>query len=153
MSQVSFASWFSLPSYSEQRKFESTTLPLPLFNSFPPRPHSVGQSADCLTPFGYLPCASGQGNIIALTRGRSPSINENTYILEDRPRGPCILVSLTSSMSSLDHLRGVLSASRDGLVSHARLQPHHRTIEIHTGDWSIHYLVEYHGFHLTLAHW
>ena len=59
MSQVSFAAWSSMPSYSEQRKFDSPTLPLPLFNFFPPppSPHSVGQSTDCLTPFGYLPRA------------------------------------------------------------------------------------------------
>ena len=59
ISQVSFAAWSALLSYSEQRKFESTTLPLPLFNSFPPPPQSVGQSADGLTPFGYLSHASG----------------------------------------------------------------------------------------------
>ena len=82
MSQVSFVAWSALPSYSEQRKFESTTLPLPLFNYFPPPspPHLVGQSVDCLTPFGYLPRALGQGNIIALTRGRSPCVDDNTYI-------------------------------------------------------------------------
>ena len=80
-------------------------------------PDSVGQSLDCLTSFGYVPLASSQGNIIALTSGRSLSIDDNTCIIEDRPRGPCILVSLTSLMSSLDHLRGVLSASRDGCFS------------------------------------
>ena len=68
------------------------------------------------------------------------------------PRGPCILVLLTSLMSSLDHLRGVLSASRDGCFSCARLQLHHHTIEIRTGYWSVQYLVEYPGCHLTLAH-
>ena len=115
-------------------------------------PHSVGQSADCLTSFGYLPCTSGQGNTIALTRGRSPSIDDNTHIPEDRPRGPCILVSLTSFMSSLDHSRGVLNASWDGCFSCARLQLHHRTVEIRTGYMSIQYLVKDPGCHLTLAH-
>ena len=115
-------------------------------------PHSVGQSADCLTSFGYLPRASGQGNTITLTKGRSPSVDENTHIPEDRPRDPCILVSLTSLMVSLDHLRGVLSASRDGCCSHARLQLHHRTVEIRTGYWSMQYLVEDPGCHLSLAH-
>ena len=91
----------------------STPVPPPLL------PHSVGQSWNCLTSFGYLPHASGQGNIIALTRGRSPSIDNNTHILENRPRGPCILVSLTLLMSSLDHLRG--SSSWDVCISHARL--------------------------------
>ena len=43
-------------------------------------PHLVGQSADCLTPFGYLPCTHGQGNSIALTRGSSHSVDNNTYI-------------------------------------------------------------------------
>ena len=122
MSQVSFAAWFTLLSYSEQKKFESTTLPFPLFNYFPPPPpppHLLGQSADCLTPFGNLPRTPGQGNIIALTRGRSPSVDDNTYIPEDRPRGPYIVVSLTSLMSSLDELSGVLSDSWDGFVSHA----------------------------------
>ena len=41
MSQVSFSAWSTLLSYFEQRKFESTTLPLPLFNS-PLPAHSVG---------------------------------------------------------------------------------------------------------------
>ena len=102
----------------------SLSLPLPPYPfsvfPFPPLPpNSVSQSVDCFTPFGYLPHAPGQGNIIALTRGRSPSVDANTHIPEDRPRGPCTLVSLTSLMSSLDHLRGVLSASRDGRFSHA----------------------------------
>ena len=110
------------------------SLPIPL--------HLVGQSADCLTPFGYLPHVSSQGNTISLTRGRSPSVNDNTHIPEDRPRGPCTLVSLTSLMNSLDHLRGVLSASRDGCFSRARLQLHHHTIEIRTRYWYVHYLVE-----------
>ena len=77
----------------------------------------MSQSTDCFTPFGYLPRAPGQGNVISLNRGRSPSVDTNTHIPEDRPRGPCILVSLTSLMSSLDHLRGVLSASGK-VVSH-----------------------------------
>ena len=89
----------------------------------------------------------------ALIRGRSRSIDDNTHIPEDRPRGPCILVSLTSLMSSLDHLRGVRSASRDDCFSHAWLQLHHRTVEIHTGYWSVQYLVEDPGCHLTLAYW
>ena len=67
--------------------YHTPPTPLQLFPS-PSPPHSVGQSADCLTPFGYLPHASGQGNIIALTRGRSPSIDDNTYIPEDRPEVP-----------------------------------------------------------------
>ena len=45
----------------------------------------------------------------------------------------CTLVSLTVLMSSLDHLRGLLSASQDGCFSCARLQLHPRTIEIRTG--------------------
>ena len=93
----------------------------------------MGQSADCLTPFGYLPRAPGQGNIIALTRGRSPSIDTNTHIPEDRPKGPYALVSLTPLMSSLDHLRGVLSASWDSCFLHAQLKIHHRTVKIRTG--------------------
>ena len=56
-------------------------------------------------------------------------------------------------MSSSDHLRGVLSASRDGCFSYARLQLHHRTIDIHTWYWFMQYLVEDPGCHLTLAHW
>ena len=100
---------------------------------FPSPPHSVGQSSDCLTSFSYLPHASGQGNTISLTRCKSPSIDDNTCIPEDIPIGPCILVSLTSLMSSLDHLRGVLSASWDGCFSRAQLQLHHHTVEICTG--------------------
>ena len=84
---------------------------------------------------------------------RSPSVDVNTSITEDRTRGPCILVSFTSLMSSLDHLRGVLNAYRDGCFSRARLQLHHRTVEIRTGYWSVQYLVEDLGCHLTLAHW
>ena len=38
-------------------------------------------------------------------------------------------------------------------ISRARLQLHHRTVEICRGHWSIHYLVEDPGCHLTLAHW
>ena len=74
-------------------------------------------------------------------------------IPEDRPRGICILVSLTSLMSSSDHLRGVLSASWNGCFSRAWLQLHHRTVEIHTGYWSMQYLVKDPRCHLTLAHW
>ena len=40
-------------------------------------------------------------------------------------------------MSSLDHLRGVLSASWDGCFLCARLQLHHRTVEIRTGFCTI----------------
>ena len=83
--------------------------------------------------FGYPPRAFGQGKIISLVSCRSPSVDDNTSILKDRPRGPCILVSLTLLMGSLDHLRGVLSASRDGCFSHARIQLHHHTVEIRTG--------------------
>ena len=117
----------------------SLSLPLPptpvqLFPfPFPTPHHSVGQPAYCLTSLSSLPHAFGQGNTISFTRGRSPSVDANTHIPEDRPRGPCILVSLTSLMSSLDHLRGVLSASRDGFFSRARLQLHHCTVAIHIG--------------------
>ena len=123
-------------------------------NPVPPPllPHSVGQSSNCLTSFGYLPRTSGQGNTISLASYRSPSINDNIHIPNDRPIGPCILVSLTSLMSSLYHLRGFLNASQDGCFSRARLQLHHRTVEIHTRYWSMHYLVEDPGCHLTLAH-
>ena len=82
----------------------------------------------------------------------SLSADDNTYIPEDRPRGPCILVSLTSLMSSLDNLRGVLSASRDGCFSRARPQLHHRTVEIRTGYWSMQYF-EDPIYNLTIAHW
>ena len=117
-----------------------------------PHPHLVGQSSYFLTSFGYLPHAFGQGNTISLTTGRYPFFDDNTCILEDRHRSRCILVSLTSLTSSLDHLRGVLSASRDGCFSHARFQLHHRTGEIRMGYWSVQYLVEYPRCHLTLAH-
>ena len=127
---------------------------MPLFNSFPPPPsHSVGQSSYCLTSFGYLHRAFVQGNTIALASCMSPSVNNTTHILEDRPIGPYIFVSLTSLMSSLDHLRGVLSASRDGCFSRAQLQLHHCTVEIRTGYWSVQYLVKDPRCHLTLAHW
>ena len=82
--------------------------------------------------FCYPPHASGQGSIIALTRGRSPSVNDNTHIPKDRARRTYTLVSLTSLMSSLDHLRGFLSSSRDGSLSCAWLQLHRCIIEIHT---------------------
>ena len=68
-----------------------------------------------------------------MARGRSPSIDTNTHIPKDRPIGPYTLVSSTSLMISLDHLRGVLSASWDGCFSHARLQLHHRTVGILQG--------------------
>ena len=109
-----------------------TPAPVQIFPS-PPLPHSVSQSVDCFTPSSYLPRAPDQGNIISLARGRSPYVDTNTHILEDRPIGPYILVSLTSLMSSLDHLRGILSACWDGCFSRARLQLHHRTVEIRTG--------------------
>ena len=83
--------------------------------------------------FDYPPRASCQGNIIALISCRSPSVDINTYIPDYRPRGPCILVSFTLLMRSLDHVRGVISASWGGCVSCARLQLHHRTIEVRTG--------------------
>ena len=127
---ISFASRSTLPSYSK-------------LWSAPILSHN----------FGYLPHTFIQGNTIAFINCRSPSVDENTSIPEDRPKGSCILVSLTSLMSSLDHLRGVLSASHDGCVSRAQLQLHHRTVEIHTGYWSLQYLVEDLGCHLTLAHW
>ena len=85
--------------------------------------------------------------------GRSPSVDDNTHIPEDRPRGLYILVSLTSFMSSLDHLRGFISASRDGFSSRAQIHLHHRTVEIRIGYRYVHYLVKDHGCHLTLAHW
>ena len=62
------------------------------------------------------------------------------------------MVSLTSFMSSLDHLTGVLGASQDGCFSPARLQLHHRTVEIRTGYWSVQYLVKEPGCHLNLVH-
>ena len=114
--------------------YYTPSTPVQIF-PFPPT-NSVGQSSDCLTSFSYLPRASGQGNIIALTRGRSPSVDDNTHIPEDRTRGPCIFISLTSLMSSLDHLRGLLSASWDGCFSRARLQLHHCTVDILHNIWS-----------------
>ena len=62
------------------------------------------------------------------------------------------MLSLTSLMHSSDHLRGALSASQDGCFSRARLQLHHRTIEIRIGYWSVQYLVKDPRCHLTLAH-
>ena len=84
---------------------------------------------------------------------RFPSINVNTFIPEDIPRGRCFQVSSTSLMSSLNHLIGVISAFWDGCVSCAQLQLLHWTIEICKAYWFVHYLVEDPGFHLTLAHW
>ena len=55
-------------------------------------------------------------------------------------------------MNSFDHLRGVISSSRDGCVSHAQLQLHHHTIDIFKGYWPIHYLVKELRCHLTLEH-
>ena len=103
--------------------------------------------------FDYPPRASCQGNIIALISCRSCSIDINTSIPVDGLRAPRILVSLTLLMSSLDHLRGVISASRDGRFSRAWLQLLHHTVEICTRYWSVHYLVEDLGCHLNLAHW
>ena len=88
-----------------------------------------------------------------LVSWRSPSIDVNTSIPEDRPRGPCILVSSSSLMSSLDYLKGVLSSFMVGCVSHAQIKLHYHTIEIRTGYWFLHYLVEDLDCHLTLAHW
>ena len=83
----------------------------------------------------------------------SPSIDVNTSIPDYRPRDIYILVSSTSLMSSLDHLKGFLSTFWVGCVSHARLKLHYRTIDIHTGYWFLHYLVEDPNCHPTLAHW
>ena len=71
--------------------------------------------------FAYPPRTSSQEHIIALISCRSPFLDINTSILEDRPKGPYILVLLTSLMSSFDQLTGALSTSRDGCVSRARL--------------------------------
>ena len=103
--------------------------------------------------FDYPPHASRQGNIISLISCRSPSVNINKSIPEDRPRGPYILVSFTLLISSFDHLRGVISASQGGCVSCARLQLHHRVIYICTKYLSMHYLIEDPDCHMTLAHW
>ena len=84
---------------------------------------------------------------------RSPSVEVNTSIPGDRPRSPCILVSSTSFMSSLDHLKGFLSVFWVGCVSRAQLQLHYHTIEIRTGYWFLHYLVKHLAYHPTLAHW
>ena len=84
---------------------------------------------------------------------RSPSVNVNTSIPEDRPRVPCILVSSTSFMSSLDHLKWAISAFWVGCVSRALLQLHHHTVEIRTRYWSVHYFFKDISCHLTLAHW
>ena len=92
--------------------------------------------------FGHPPRDSNEGIIIALISCRYPYVDVITYILEDRPRGPCILVSSTSLMSSLDHLKGVISAFQVGCVSHARIQLHYHTVEICTRYWFLHYLVE-----------
>ena len=115
-------------------------------------PHSVSQSPYCSTSL-VIPLALLSRKPHCLGSCRSPSVDVNTSILEDRPRGPCILVSSTSLMSSLDHLKGVLSSFRVGCVSCARLQLHYHTLEIHTGYWFLPYLVEDPGCHLTLAHW
>ena len=129
-------------------------VPIPPFSVPVPHPIYYSFSVPRLSHnFDYHPYASRQGNIIALISCKSPSVNINTSIPEDRPRGPYILVSLTSLMSSLYHLRGFLSASQDSCFSHAQLQPHHRTVEIRTGYWSMHYLIEYPSCDLTLSRW
>ena len=84
---------------------------------------------------------------------RCPSIDANTSIPEDRHRGPYILVSSTSLMRSLDHLKGVVSSFWVGCVSHAWLQLHYHTVEIRTGYWFFHCLVKYPICHPTLTHW
>ena len=110
--------------------------PIPPFNMSVPRLFHI---------FSYPPHASSQGKMIALISCRPPFFDVNTSIPEDRPRGPCILVSSTSLMSS--------NAFWVGCVSHARLQLHYCTVEIRIGYWFLHYLVKDPSCHLTLEHW
>ena len=63
-----------------------------------------------------------------------------------------MLVSSTSLMSPMEQLKEFFSSFRVGCVSCARIQLHHHTIEIRIGYWSMQYLVEDPGCHLTLAH-
>ena len=106
---------------------------MPLSNSFPSPPIQwvSPQIASHLSVISVALLV--KDNTIALTSCRSPSVDDNTCIPEDKPIGPYILVSLTLLMISLDHLRGVFSASRDGCVSRAQLQLHHHTVEIQKG--------------------
>ena len=115
-------------------------------------PHSVSQSPDCSTSL-VIPLMLLSRKHHCLVSCMSPYVDVNTSILEERPRDPCILVSSTSFMSSLDHLKGVISAFQVGCVSRARLQLHHCTVEIHTGYRFLHYLVKNPSCHLILAHW
>ena len=110
--------------------------------------HSSGYSTYLVIPLALL---SRKHHF--LVSYKSPSLNVNRSIPKDRPRGPCILVSSTSLMSSMDHLKGVLSSFRVHCVTCAWIQLHHLTIEIHTRYWFLHYLVKDPSCHLTLAHW
>ena len=116
-----------------------------------PVPHSVSQSHYCSISLAVpLMPLSRKPHFCSY---RSPSVDVNTSIPKDRPKGPCILVASTSLMSSLDHLKGVLSAFWVGCVSFSRLHLHYCTIKIHTGYWFLHYLVKDPCCHLKLGHW
>ena len=115
-------------------------------------PHSVSQSHYYSISL-FVPLVFPSRKPHFLGSSRYPSFDVNTSIPEDRTRGPCILVSSTSLMSTFDHLKGFLSAFWVGCISHARLQIHHRAIDIHTGYCFLHYLVEDLDCHLILARW
>ena len=95
-------------------------------------PHLVSQSHYCsISLISPLLLLSRKPHYLGSCE--SPSIDVDTSIPEDIPRDICILVSSTSLINSLDHLKGVLSPFWVGFVSRARLQLHYHTIEIHTG--------------------
>ena len=71
----------------------------PSYSPFPCSP--IQYVSPQIVPHLWLsPRAPIQGHIIALISCRSPSVDVSTSIPQDRPRGPCILVSSTSLMIS-----------------------------------------------------
>ena len=85
---------------------------------------------------------------------RSPSVDDNSSIPEDRPRGSCALDPSPSVVSAYGPFWGrIIIASPNGCFSHVRLQHLIRIVENRAGYISFPFCVEDPGFPPTLEHW
>ena len=144
---VSYAARSAPPSYSEQRKFEST------YSIYPVIPPSFSLLTSALSPFGFCTSRSCQGNIIALIVAGLPLSTTAPLFQRIDPEalrlGPITICG--ECLRTI--LRGVIIASPTGCFSHARLQYLIRIVENRAGYISLLLFVEDPGFPPTLAHW
>lgn len=90
----------------------------PFFDPVISHSHKYVSPTISTTSLQFYTSYSYQGNIIALLVAGLPLSTTTTLIPEDRPRGPCVLDSLTFMMSAYESFREESSVPLRMVVSH-----------------------------------